>query len=141
MRNIKIRGFTLIELIVVIAIIGVLAAILIPTMMGYVKKSKRASDVASAREVHTSTLDLYLKMKKRMIHFMIKIRHQSVQQLLRQMHFRIPIIILCLWRTSMERQVQTDRVRLGQKWIQCIKIFAISLTHAWNIIHQILVLS
>lgn len=42
------KGFTLIELIVVIAIIGVLAAILVPVITGYIKKAKLRSADNSA---------------------------------------------------------------------------------------------
>lgn len=54
MKNSNKKGFTLVELVVVIAIIGVLAAILVPSMMGYVKKSRLKTANGNAKTAYNT---------------------------------------------------------------------------------------
>ena len=50
----KVKGFTLVEMAVVIAIIGILAAVLVPSLTGYVRKAKIAVAIADAKTIKTS---------------------------------------------------------------------------------------
>ncbi|CUO75718.1 type II secretion system protein [Clostridium disporicum] len=49
--NKKKKGFTLIELMAVIAIVAILAAVLVPTVSGYINRSKKSAIVTQARTV------------------------------------------------------------------------------------------
>ncbi|NDJ83184.1 prepilin-type N-terminal cleavage/methylation domain-containing protein [Vibrio campbellii] len=58
----KQQGFTLIELMIVVAIIGVLSAIAIPAYQNYVKKSEAATGLATAKSLITN-IDMYIQEK------------------------------------------------------------------------------
>lgn len=47
-------GFTLVELIVVIAVLGILAAVAVPTYSGYIKKADEAADLQVLSTINTA---------------------------------------------------------------------------------------
>lgn len=59
----KKRGFTLVELIVVLVILAILAALLIPALTGYIDKAKKDQVIAETRMLHeaiqTEMVEIY----------------------------------------------------------------------------------
>ena len=53
MKNVKKRGFTIVELVIVIAVIAILSAVLIPTFSNLVKESNLTADEVAVRNMNT----------------------------------------------------------------------------------------
>ncbi len=62
-RCIKSKGFTLIELIIVMAIILLMASFLIPKFNGYRGKAERLKAIDTGRQIYVSAMESYMENK------------------------------------------------------------------------------
>ena len=53
-KNRKGKGFTIVELVIVIAVIAILAAVLIPTFASLIKKANESADIQAAKQMNTA---------------------------------------------------------------------------------------
>ena len=61
MKKIKnTKGFTLMEMLIVVAIIAILIAIAIPTFTAQLEKAREAADIANIRSAYSEAMVMYL---------------------------------------------------------------------------------
>ena len=52
MKKLNNKGFTIVELVIVVAVIAILAAVLIPTVSGLIKTAQTSADVTLVKNVN-----------------------------------------------------------------------------------------
>ena len=50
------KGFTIVELVIVIAVIGILATVLVPTFGGVIEDARKSADLQAAKNAYTQAL-------------------------------------------------------------------------------------
>ena len=56
MKKLNKKGFTIVELVIVIAVIAILAAVMIPTFSGIIDKANKSAALQEAKSAHTALL-------------------------------------------------------------------------------------
>ena len=56
MKRFNKKGFTIVELVIVIAVIAILAAVMIPTFAGIIEKANKSAALSEAKAAHNALL-------------------------------------------------------------------------------------
>ena len=60
MKKMNKKGFTIVELVIVIAVIAILAAVMIPTFSSVVNNAKKSAAIQEIKAAYTETLSYFL---------------------------------------------------------------------------------
>ena len=82
------KGFTLLELIIVIAIMSILIGVLAPTIMGYIGKAQRAIDGQTADEV------------KRAVDRILVFNGDATTQMVHPVTGQVTYMTACMWNSN-----------------------------------------
>ena len=79
MRKNNRKGFTIVELVIVIAVIAVLAGVLIPTFAGVTAKAKKSAALQEARSIYTEYVAVATEKGEEVVDCWIKVDGYYVQ--------------------------------------------------------------
>ena len=97
-KNANNKGFSLVELIVVIAIMAVLVGVLGPQFMKYVEKGRQSTDIQTADNIATVLKTYYTDLTGLLLSSMLRL--QALSSILQQTLELYTMLFLLLTRVS-----------------------------------------